>query len=193
MNDKEQDDNEQETSEIQLEDCALKSNACAFASRSKAQTHKDVLLPAHPQKLYLLGRQFGPMLNQENIQSLIMIYRRNWCIFFVMHNTDQEVSKKLIHLLRHGSLQTAFFTAVNPMPDNHYEQELIWPNHADLWKNAEQSLQRSVLEESAVCVHTKMIKMEVVLREIRERDSWDDALLRDVTKRPETAATVITV
>ena len=33
----EQDDNEQETSEMQFEDYALKSNACAFASRSTAK------------------------------------------------------------------------------------------------------------------------------------------------------------
>ena len=34
---KEQDDNEQETSEMLFEDCALKSNVLAFASRSKAE------------------------------------------------------------------------------------------------------------------------------------------------------------
>ena len=37
LNNKEQDDNEQETSEMQFEDCALKSNARAFASRSKVK------------------------------------------------------------------------------------------------------------------------------------------------------------
>ena len=37
LNNKEQDDNEQETSEMQFEDHALKSNARAFASRSKAK------------------------------------------------------------------------------------------------------------------------------------------------------------
>ena len=36
-NNKENDNNEQETSEMQFEDCALKSNARAFASRSKAK------------------------------------------------------------------------------------------------------------------------------------------------------------
>ena len=35
---KEDDDNEQETSEIQFKDCALKTNVFAFASRSKAKT-----------------------------------------------------------------------------------------------------------------------------------------------------------
>ena len=36
LNNKDQDDNEQETSEMQLEDYALKLNASDFASRSKA-------------------------------------------------------------------------------------------------------------------------------------------------------------
>ena len=35
---KEDDDNEQETSEIQFKDCALKTTVLAFASRSKAKT-----------------------------------------------------------------------------------------------------------------------------------------------------------
>ena len=37
LNNKEQDDNEQETSEMQFEDCLLKSNVLAYASRSKAK------------------------------------------------------------------------------------------------------------------------------------------------------------
>ena len=37
LNNKDQDDNEQETSEMQFEDYALRSNARAFASRSKAK------------------------------------------------------------------------------------------------------------------------------------------------------------
>ena len=37
LSNKEHDDNEQETSEMQFEDCALKTNVLAFASRSKAK------------------------------------------------------------------------------------------------------------------------------------------------------------
>ena len=37
LSNKEHDDNEQETSEMQFEDCALKPNVLAFASRSKAK------------------------------------------------------------------------------------------------------------------------------------------------------------
>ena len=51
LNNKDQDDNEQETSEMQFEDYVLKLNASDFASRSM-QNHKDVLLSGHPQRLY---------------------------------------------------------------------------------------------------------------------------------------------
>ena len=51
------------------------------------QNHKDVPLPVHPQELYILGKELGPVLNQEEYSL-----------------SDYPVSKKLIHLLRHGSL-----------------------------------------------------------------------------------------
>ena len=54
--DKEYDDNEQETSEMQFEDYALKSNARAFASRSKAKAKPQRRTSASSStKLYLLG------------------------------------------------------------------------------------------------------------------------------------------
>ena len=86
LNNKDQDDNEQETSEMQFEDFALKSNARAFANRSKAKAkpHKDALLPAHPQKLFLLGKELAPILNHKIIRSTIILCQRNWSIFFVM-------------------------------------------------------------------------------------------------------------
>ena len=46
--DKEYDDNEQETSEMQFEDCALKSNVLAFASRSKAKAKPQRRIFASP-------------------------------------------------------------------------------------------------------------------------------------------------
>ena len=58
------------------------------ANQRPTQNHKDAILPILPQEQYLLGRELGLMLNQENILSL----------------SDYSVSKKLIHLLRHGSL-----------------------------------------------------------------------------------------
>ena len=78
LNNKEQDDNEQETSEMQFEEYALRLNASDFASRSKAkQNHKNEILPAHPQDLYLLGGKLGLMLNQENCRYPIIQCRRN--------------------------------------------------------------------------------------------------------------------
>ena len=38
------------------------------------QNYKDVFLPAHPQKLLLLGKELGPMWSQE----LIRISRAQW-------------------------------------------------------------------------------------------------------------------
>ena len=70
--------NEQETSEVQFEEYALRLNASDFASRSKAKTIPQRReSTALPQELYLFGKEFGPMLNQENIQSVILKCRRN--------------------------------------------------------------------------------------------------------------------
>ena len=33
------------------------------ADQRPKQSHKDENLPAHPQELYLSGKEFGPMLN----------------------------------------------------------------------------------------------------------------------------------
>ena len=78
-------DNEQETSEMQIDNIALKSNACAFASRSKTtRNHTDVLLPAHPQQRYLLVKELGLILHHKNIRSPNNQYERNWSFFFVM-------------------------------------------------------------------------------------------------------------
>ena len=47
------------------------------ADQRPKQNHKDENLPALPQEQYLLGKELGPMLNQENIQFPIMKCRRN--------------------------------------------------------------------------------------------------------------------
>ena len=47
------------------------------ADRRPKQNRKEENLPALHQEQFLLGTGLGPMLNQENIHSLIMIYRRN--------------------------------------------------------------------------------------------------------------------
>ena len=67
--DKEYDDNEQETSEMKSEEFTLKTNVLAFASRSRLkQNHKDVLLLARLQELYLSVKDLGLMLSQEFIR-----------------------------------------------------------------------------------------------------------------------------
>ena len=85
---KENDNNEQETSEMQFEDFALKTNVLAVASRTKAKAKPRRRTPA------------------SSSTKTMPIGERKW--------TDVEpqkyspiaypVSKKLIHLLRHGSL-----------------------------------------------------------------------------------------
>ena len=60
------------------------------ADQRPKRNHKDENLPVLPQELYLLGKEFGPMLNQENIRSPITKYQRNWFIFFVMEGLHRE-------------------------------------------------------------------------------------------------------
>ena len=80
--------NEQETSEMQFEEYALKLNAGDFASRSKAK--------AKPQKRDSAGSS----------ARTIPIGERTWTDVKpgTQSDPDYEVSKKLIRLLRHGSL-----------------------------------------------------------------------------------------
>ena len=80
--------NEQETSEVQFEEYALRLNAGDFASRSKAK--------AKPQ------RRDSARLSARTIP----IGERTWTDVEPGEYSisDYEVSKKLIHLLRHGSL-----------------------------------------------------------------------------------------
>ena len=47
------------------------------ADQRPKQNHKEENLPALPQEQYLLGKEFGPMLNEENIHSLIIQCQRN--------------------------------------------------------------------------------------------------------------------
>ena len=69
---------ETEIPEDQLEEYAFKLDAKDFACRSKAKAknHREENLPALLQEQFLLGRELGLMLNQGNILSPIMKYRR---------------------------------------------------------------------------------------------------------------------
>ena len=80
--------NEQETSEMQFEEYALKLNAGDFASRSKAKAKPQRRDPA------------------SSSTRTVLIGERTWTDVEPGEYSisDYEVSKKLINLLRHGSL-----------------------------------------------------------------------------------------
>ena len=88
LNNKDQDDNEQETSEMQFEDYAFKLNASDFANRSKAK--------AKPQR----------RTSASSSTNTFPIGERTWTDIDPQEYSlsDYSVSKKLINLLRHGSL-----------------------------------------------------------------------------------------
>ena len=54
------------------------------ADQRLKQNHEDVFLPAHPQELYPLGEELGPILNHKMIRPSIIQCRNNWVLFFVM-------------------------------------------------------------------------------------------------------------
>ena len=65
-NNKEDDDNEQETSEMQFDNFALKSNVLAFASRSKAKAKPQRRTSASSStKTVPIGKELGPILNHK--------------------------------------------------------------------------------------------------------------------------------
>ena len=97
--------NEQETSEVHFEEYALKLDARDFASRLKAKAKPQRREPAGShQEQFLLGKELGPMLNQENIHSPTMRYRRN-LFFFVIENKYIE---KMMEQLNCGELKKIF-------------------------------------------------------------------------------------
>ena len=88
LNNKDQDDNEQETSEMQFEDYALRLNASDFACRSKAK--------AKPQR----------RTSASSCTKTVPTGERTWTDIEPQKYSlsDYPVSKKLINLLRHGNL-----------------------------------------------------------------------------------------
>ena len=73
LSNKEDDDNEQETSEMQFEDCALKTNVLAFASRSKAKAKPQRRISASSStKTIPLDKELGPILNHKIIRPSII-------------------------------------------------------------------------------------------------------------------------
>ena len=122
LNNKDQDDNEQETSEMQFEDYALKSNARAFASRSKAK--------AKPQRRN----------SASSSTTTVPIGERTWTDIEPLDYslTDYSVSKKLINLLRHGSLPreddgALEFWRIKDHLRNHFVHSRHWSD--EKWKS----------------------------------------------------------
>ena len=79
LNNKEHDDNEQETSEMQFEDCALRLNVSDFASRPKADAKPQGrnVASSSTRTFPVGGKELGLILNHKNIRSLIIQCRRN--------------------------------------------------------------------------------------------------------------------
>ena len=122
LNNKEQDDNEQETSEMQFEDCALKSNSRAFASRSQAK--------AKPQR----------RTSASSCTKTIPIGERTWTDIEPQDYslTGYSVSNKLIYLLRHGSLfggddEAIEFWRIKDYLQNHFVHSQHWSD--EKWKS----------------------------------------------------------
>ena len=78
-NNKENDNNGQETSEMQFGNFALKSNARAFASRSKAKAKptKTYFCQLIHKKLYPLRKELGPISNRNIIRPSIAQCQNN--------------------------------------------------------------------------------------------------------------------
>ena len=115
-------DNEQETSEMQIEDYALKLNARAFASRSNAK--------AKPQR----------RISASSSTKTLPIGERTWTDIEPQDcsSTDYSVSKKLINLLRHGTLPredngAIEFWRLKGYLQNHFVHSRHWSD--EMWKS----------------------------------------------------------
>ena len=91
------------------------------ADQMPKQNHKDVLLPAHPQRQNLLERTWTDIEPQEHLLS------------------DYSVSMKLINLLRHGSLPreddgAIEFWRVKDYLQNHLVYSQHWSD--EKWKRS---------------------------------------------------------
>ena len=120
--DKEDDENEQETSEIQFEEFALKTNVLAFASRSKATAK-----PRRPTSACSSTRT-------------IPICERSWTDIEpeTYSSVAYPVSKQLSALLRHGQLPREEDGAIEiwRLKDhlrNEFEYSQHWPD--EMWKS----------------------------------------------------------
>ena len=122
LSNKEDDDNEQETSEMQFEDFALKTNVLAFASRSKAK--------AKPRR----------RTSASSSTRTAPICERSWTYIEprTYSHIAYPVSKQLSTLLRHGSLRREADGAIEfwRLKDhlrNHFVHSQHWSD--EKWKS----------------------------------------------------------
>ena len=136
LNNKEDDDNEQETSEMQFEDFALKTNVLAFASRSKAK--------ATPRR----------RTSASSSTRTAPVCERSWTD--VESGTYSHIaypaSKKLINLLRHGTSRSWWSDWILKIKRSSSEpfcafSTLVW------WKVEEQNGKRRRTQEKISILH----------------------------------------
>ena len=119
---KEDDHNEQETSEMQFEDYALKTNALAFASRSKAKAKPRRRISACSSTRTLpIGERKWTDIEPEDYSPI-----------------DYPVSKQLSTLLRHGDLRregdgAIEFWRLKDYLRNYFVQSRHWSD--EMWKS----------------------------------------------------------
>ena len=122
LNNKEQDDNEQETSEMQFEDYALKSNARAFPSRSKSKAKQQRRDSASSfTKTVPIGERKRTDVEPEDYSPVAY-----------------PVSKQLSTLLRHGHLPreedgAIVFWRIKDYLQNHFVHSQSWSD--ETWKS----------------------------------------------------------
>ena len=119
---------------MQFEECALKLNASDFeADQRPKQSHRNAILPAHPQELYLLEKIIR--LNHKNIRSPIMQCRR-----------------KLINLLRHGSLPRENDGAIEFWRIEDYLQNHFMFLSTSVWRKVEEQHGRRRRKQEKISV-----------------------------------------
>ena len=121
-NNKENDDNEQETSEMHFEECALKTNVLAFASRSKSK--------AKPQRRTPASSSTRTVPIREKVD---WYWARR-----LFANRLPVCQKQLSTLLRHGQLPreddgAIEFWRLKDYLRNEFENSRYWSD--DVWKS----------------------------------------------------------
>ena len=113
LSNKEDDNNEQETSEIQFEDCALQTTVLAFASRSqaKAKPHRRISASSST-KTIPIGERTWTDIEPQDYSSF-----------------DYPVSKQLSTLLRHGDRQYFLRLWVLSTRNTKIRITMTWTHH----------------------------------------------------------------